>query len=384
MKMYLSLPLCALIVLFSCNGSKKETGSSSDSTAVDSTAVGATLLSGNLMPVWSIVLQKPVTENWGLIIPDNASGVPLFADSKTETVLTSIKDTVQVQILDKKKVTIAPDDACKEISFPNNYNLYKVVAEGKTGWLWAKDFMRPEQLNIGNLKLQGRTVSAVLMSPYYKLDGDYCTPLQSMFLYDNQNLYFIDVTNQDETLHWRNQKHLTFVEPLNMGNISAEPDNARGRMKLNWSVPNAAATAFIGFRDGHFILDSYQVSAQESDVSDLENEGSTDSGNTGEIITEICTFSDFSIGDCGHLEFDCGDFGDALISPELSEEGKQLWQALVVSDDNGERGNPTYVGKKFQIKYKMVKGTICGEPDANGNYYRDGEVAMIIGFRLSE
>lgn len=91
--------------------------------------------------------------------------------------------------------------------------------------------------------------------------------------------------------------------------------------------------------------------------------------------TVVCTFESTGLGDCWHVVFDCGDYGDADISL-LSEEDKALWKSLSVSDSEGESSNPAMVGKKFEINARNVHGELCGE---NGT--SPGIVAQIISFK---
>ncbi|HRI80263.1 MAG TPA: hypothetical protein PLR06_12080 [Cyclobacteriaceae bacterium] len=102
--------------------------------------------------------------------------------------------------------------------------------------------------------------------------------------------------------------------------------------------------------------------------------------NLGEVdhepATSVCVFQDYSIGDCGHLLFDCGDFGDAM-TDELDEAGKKLWMDLSIEDANGERGNPKYIGKKFEITMGTKKGPICNEGQGG-----EGDAPNILSFKL--
>lgn len=94
--------------------------------------------------------------------------------------------------------------------------------------------------------------------------------------------------------------------------------------------------------------------------------------------TTVCTFKDYSVGDCGHVEFDCGDYGDADPS-QLSEEDAKLWASLFVSDTDGERGNPELIGKKFEITERQVVGEVC---DENGG--SQGRVPQLLSFKRAD
>jgi hypothetical protein len=91
--------------------------------------------------------------------------------------------------------------------------------------------------------------------------------------------------------------------------------------------------------------------------------------------TTICAFKDYSVGDCGHIEFDCGDYGDADAS-QLNEEDAKLWASLFISDGDGERGNPEMIGKHFEITEREVAGDICNEDGSS-----QGRVPMILAFK---
>lgn len=82
--------------------------------------------------------------------------------------------------------------------------------------------------------------------------------------------------------------------------------------------------------------------------------------------TETCILQNAGLGDCAHLIFDCGDFGNAELF--LDEASYKLWESLTVSDANDEVvPNPTYKGKKYQITYVPKYGIRC-EPQGKENY----------------
>lgn len=373
MKAIYPLLLWAAIFLFACSGSRTESTSAPDSTAIDSLEAMA-----NVDPRWALKLERPVTEKFGLILPDDETGVPLYTGMNPNKVLMYITDTAQLEILEGKVIDSQPQNACKDVdlTLSEPFNFYKVRVDGKTGWMWGYDFMRTQQLNIGNYNSK----KVVFMTPYYKAeDGDYCTGLQSLFFYDNYYLYFIDKNpNNDELLRWRDQKHLIFVGPAKAGTIQSETDKEKDIVRLRWGVPNGDVLLELGYREGHYVTYTYSTSALQSDVADLEGEEGERPETEGEIVTTECIFSGYSIGDCGHLEFDCGDFADAEFSEDMPELDRTLWEDLVTNEDVG---NPEHTGKSFKMTYMMVTGQTCGEPDENGNYYREGPVAMIIGFK---
>ncbi|MBL0740667.1 hypothetical protein [Chryseolinea lacunae] len=86
-----------------------------------------------------------------------------------------------------------------------------------------------------------------------------------------------------------------------------------------------------------------------------------------------CVLQDAGLGDCFHLGFDCGDFGNA--ETFLDEASATLWQNLT-SDSNGDViANPAYRGKRFEITYITNTGTKC-EPQGEDVYQ------LVIGFKL--
>ena len=109
------------------------------------------------------------------------------------------------------------------------------------------------------------------------------------------------------------------------------------------------------------------VNAEPADPEDERNET--------ELIT--CTFQDFSVGDCGHLIFTCGDYGDADISA-LPEDQQKLWRSLAVDDEkDGPSANPEYVGKEFSIRIGTTTGPACNEGQGG-----EGTIPKILEFKL--
>jgi hypothetical protein len=111
---------------------------------------------------------------------------------------------------------------------------------------------------------------------------------------------------------------------------------------------------------------------EEFDADGKENPD--DESNETELIT--CTFQDYGLGDCAHIIFDCGDYGDADINA-LSEEGQQLWADLDAEDGDDVIGNPKYVGKRFSIKIGTTRGPACNEGQGG-----EGVVPKILEFKL--
>jgi hypothetical protein len=88
-----------------------------------------------------------------------------------------------------------------------------------------------------------------------------------------------------------------------------------------------------------------------------------------------CKLEDYSLGDCAHLEFDCGDFGNA--STYLDDASQQLWSDLMIETDEETSVNPEYKGRTFEITYGEQYGTRC-EQEGEEKYQ------LVVGFRLKE
>ncbi len=106
------------------------------------------------------------------------------------------------------------------------------------------------------------------------------------------------------------------------------------------------------------------------------------SGVSVEGITTVeCTFDDAGLGDCAHIVFSCGDFGDADISL-LPKEAQDLWGELSINDPKDENvtiANPTYAGKTFVITYRPGRGLACNEGQGG-----EGDIQIVLDFKLKE
>jgi CRISPR/Cas system CSM-associated protein Csm2 small subunit len=102
---------------------------------------------------------------------------------------------------------------------------------------------------------------------------------------------------------------------------------------------------------------------------------------SAEVKTITCTFKAYEIGDCGHMMFDCGDYGESDIS-KLSEADKALWLDLALADSDGEstgnNSNPKYVGKSFTMKVGQTRGPVCNEGQGG-----EGKIPLLLGFRMN-
>lgn len=87
-----------------------------------------------------------------------------------------------------------------------------------------------------------------------------------------------------------------------------------------------------------------------------------------------CVLQGAGLGDCFHIEFDCGDFGNAVTY--LDQASQKLWDTLTVpapADDVAP--NPAYNGKTFEITYVEKMGVRCEEQGKD-------KYQLVIGFKL--
>lgn len=116
---------------------------------------------------------------------------------------------------------------------------------------------------------------------------------------------------------------------------------------------------------------------QETDevVYDAPDDAPDDEGfgdSPFEVTTVVCTYQEYSEGDCGHIIFDCGDYGDADTGALAGSEAES-WKSLFDVED----GKYLMAGRKFEITSRMGPGDVCG-PDGNS----PGQVPIIISFKL--
>lgn len=87
-----------------------------------------------------------------------------------------------------------------------------------------------------------------------------------------------------------------------------------------------------------------------------------------------CVLEDVGLGDCAHIIFDCGDFGNA--KTYLDDASVTLWYDLMEESEAGEiYVNPKYKGRQFEITYAEDTGIRC-EPEGSTTYQ------LVVGFRL--
>lgn len=87
-----------------------------------------------------------------------------------------------------------------------------------------------------------------------------------------------------------------------------------------------------------------------------------------------CVLQDYVMGDCAHVIFDCGDFGNA--DPYLDEASSALWYDLGIEPEPGDlRVNPKYQGETFEITYAEKTGIRCQEEGV-------ATYQLVVGFRI--
>ena len=87
-----------------------------------------------------------------------------------------------------------------------------------------------------------------------------------------------------------------------------------------------------------------------------------------------CVLQDSGFGDCSHIIFDCGDFGNAEVY--LDEASEALWYDLSVEPQDGDiQVNPKYKGKTFEITYAEATGVRCEEQG-------EAPYQLVVGFRV--
>ncbi|PZR35658.1 MAG: hypothetical protein DI538_14855 [Azospira oryzae] len=127
-----------------------------------------------------------------------------------------------------------------------------------------------------------------------------------------------------------------------------------------------------------FFLIGCQTKSTES-TSDSTSVVATPQVAYGEIKTEVCSFKDYIVGDCVHIDFSCGDFGAAQ-RDQMDDESKKLWTDLSVEDSTGyEIPNPKYVNKQFEIRFNHIKASSCQDASAPE---KEIEVQNVLSFKL--
>jgi len=358
-----TIALLALsIFLFSCSQSNtsQETEENTDSTTVAE-------------PLKKTLWNIPLTTAWQdeahfiFTVPDDY-GIDLMigsTPSKTDDLLT---DTLQGKVLDRAVEPLL-NNGCESMRSMQ----VELGTDPKRGWVRAEDVYTIRKLNIATFTNDGATFNVGLMDPWYRTDDNgTCYFTHLIFLYDDQYLYLIDAEEAEFELRWKKAKHLSVVNMLDNLNLTGEK---RGKTwVLTWGEPNVKKELSLVWTGDHVKYQSMNTILQ-NDVDDLNPDEGVEADAPLQTVT--CTLQYAGLGDCFHLEFDCGDFGSAQV--DLNEEEAALWHDLT-SDENGEViVNPKYDGKEFEITYKVIIGQGCGDPSLD---HSQDEIQRVTGFKL--
>lgn len=346
-----------LVMLCIINGCSKTatTSETPDSLAllnVDSSAAGLeTTGAKTSRSPWII----PLTAYWKdpgsfiLVIP-KIDGTPLYRNLKFEQTTNGISDTLQGKILSTRSVL---RNSCE----PNDY--YEVELGATRGWISSMNAYTIGNLDLGTFEVDGKIFRlGEMKSLSLRGEDEDCHEVRPIFLYDDSFIYLIDREGADpdeSRLSWYHERHISLVD-FPPG-ISIKGQTSNTMFYLTWGVPNGEASLTLEYDGDHILYDNFEIRAEEGDFED----GAETEGEDTAPQTVTCVLRDAGMGDCFHLEFDCGDFGSAR-TEELPALDAELWAALWIEDENGVRVNPSYKGKSFEITYQFVNSYACGDP----------------------
>jgi hypothetical protein len=392
MKILITSTLLTILFFSACNKQTEQT-SATDSLAVNDTIVHQAV-EAKFSDFSGKPLRIPIAEGFRdphyvlIVVPIN-SKIPVYTapgDPKKIKPASYITKTIQSRWYSEKDV--ASTDPCLQYWETKTIHFYEIATGAGTerGWVLASDVLQVEEFDLAQYSFSGLNLKLGSMKKRYKNDHDNCFVAQTLFLHNDKFIYLIATGNEEVSLP--GEGFVSLIDHPNMGSMSAVGDT--DAYIFEWGVPNGKVTLKVG-ADGEYIKClSYEMTAVEGDFEEGvgEGEGEMDEAGgvaeeaydyTDEVFTKECEFSDYSVGDCGHLEFSCGDFGNAKAA-NLSAEDQAIWNDLAISNDDGETGNPKYVGKTFIIKYKIVPGDKCGDP--SGPQY--GPIEQLISFKLKK
>lgn len=393
MKILITSTLLITLFFSACNR-QTERASATDSLAVNDTVVNQ--VSGAKFSDFSgKPLRIPIAEgfrdpHYALAVPINGK-IPVYStpdDPKKLKPASYITKTTQSRWYSEKDV--ASTDPCLQYWESKTIHFLEIATGpgAERGWVLASDVLQVDEFDMARYSFSGLDLKLGSMKKRYKNDRDNCFVVQTLFLHNDKFIYLIGTNNDEVSLP--GEGFVSLIDHPNMGSVSAFGDT--DAYTFEWGIPNGKVTLRVG-PDGDYIKClSYEMKAVEGDFEEgvgegegegeMEQEGGADEeayDYTDEVFTKECEFSDYSIGDCGHLEFSCGDFGNAKAA-NLSAEDQAIWNDLAISNDDGETGNPKYIGKTFIIKYKIVPGDKCGDP--SGPQY--GPIEQLISFKLKK
>lgn len=354
--------LCGYLISCSSVATNQESENKTDSTAA--AVVPKT-------SAWNLPLDKAWQgeADFILTIPDG-NGLDLMTEAtphKTDDLLT---DTLQGIVLERMA-----DPLLKDGCEPTMRSMKVVLGGGrKQGWVRAEQVYTIRKRDIATYTHDGKPLKVGIMEPWYQGEDGDCSFIHMLFLYDEQYLYLIDAEGTDFDLHWKDAKHLSIVNSLE--NISIEGKQEDNVLLLFWGEPNVRKELRLFWARDHVKYQSH-TTLPESDVDDLAPDDHIEA--EAEIQTITCTLQNAGLGDCFHLEFDCGDFGSARV--ELTGAEADLWNDLAIEKEGDEEVNPKYKGKQFEITYQWVVGPGCGDP--NEDHSQD-QIQRVIGFKLKK
>jgi len=360
---HLILFIVISILLFSCGRSttseETETKQTTDSTQVELKKT-----------IWNI----PLTAFWNddehfiLTIP-NDYGLDLMASSTPHKTDDLVTDTLQGKILDRAVEPLL-NNGCE----PMRSLKVELGTTPKSGWVKAEDIYTIRSLNLASFNSGGATFKVGLMDPWYRRDADNnCVFAHLIFLYDDHYLYLIDAAGTDVDLHWEKAKHLSVVNSLDNIDLTGKQDG--NTWVLTWGEPNAKKELRLAWTGDHVKYVSSNTTPQ-NDIDGLNSVGHEEA-QSAEIKTVTCVLQDAGLGDCFHLEFDCGDFGSAQLALKGAEY--DLWKDLTIDDNGNTAVNPKYAGKTFEITYKVIVGEGCGDPSSDHSH---DEIQQVMKFKL--
>jgi len=358
MKLYFSTVILTIVVLFSCGRSQtnEQTGDSLPAHSRDSSQIFTPIKTTS---PWVIPLVVPLTDPaFMIILASSDRKIPVSNKAVAENgVQDFIADTTELRYAS----SMESKNAC------GNETQYYLPETTKS--VSSNDVFVVDRLDLGTYNINGRKLMLGSMKPQYKMDNNACTSSRLLFFYDDRFLYLIDVNEADEneSVHRHSDRTISLIDQPD--NLILDCASYENMCEVQWFVPHGRATLRLIFEGGHVKCSEYQERLTE------DPDGSA---NQDAIQTEECVFVDYSIGDCGHIEFSCGDFGNAD-SHKLPEADRQLWSALSVSGPDGEVGNPEYIGKTFTIQYRTVQGAICTDPSQP----QVGDVQELVSFKLT-
>jgi len=333
------------------------------------------VLSDSTIAVFKTRWNIPLTEFWKneaqfiLVVP-NDYGVDLMKNSTPQKMDDLLTDTIQGKILDRAVEPLL-NNGCEPM---RSLQVELGIDPKRAGWVRAEDVYEILELDAATFTHGDKTFKVGLMNPWYRQSDGYCYFATLIFLYDDQYLYLIDAEGGDSDVRWENANHLSIVNTI--GGLALSSRQQGDSWILTWGEPNVKKELTLFWTGDHVKFQSLTTTPQ-NDVDDINPDAGIDL--EAESVTVVCTLQYIGLGDCPHREFDCGDFG--MAQTNLSEAENKLWSDLALDKDDELTANPKYVGKKFEITYRIIMAEGCGDP---GEDHSRDEVQVVTGFKLKE